>query len=189
VAARARCGFGAYFEAGQYVDHWVCEYWNDVQRRWLLVDSQIDALQTQAIKPTFDLLDVPRDRFVIAGDAWTQCRAGALDPNRCGIMHLRGLWFVAGNVLRDLASLNNMTMLPWDVWGPMPAADPIDTERLGLFDRLAELTRDPDAHFDALCAAYEQDGLRVPHTVFNAVLNREEPSAARDSAHEETVQW
>ena len=26
VAARARCGFGSYFEPGKYVDHWVCEY-------------------------------------------------------------------------------------------------------------------------------------------------------------------
>src|SRR5262249_3020708 len=26
-AARARCGFGAYFESGKFIDHWVCEYW------------------------------------------------------------------------------------------------------------------------------------------------------------------
>src|SRR5262245_3051996 len=28
IPARARCGFGAYFNPGQLVDHWVCEYWN-----------------------------------------------------------------------------------------------------------------------------------------------------------------
>ena len=28
VAARARCGFGAYFEKGMFIDHWVAEYWN-----------------------------------------------------------------------------------------------------------------------------------------------------------------
>jgi hypothetical protein len=30
---------------------------------------------------------------------------------------MRGLWFVAGNLLRDAAALNNMGMLPWDAWG------------------------------------------------------------------------
>ena len=35
-----------------------------------------------------------------------------------GIFDLRGLWFVAGNVMRDFAALNNMEMLPWDVWAP-----------------------------------------------------------------------
>ena len=29
VPARARCGFGAYFEKGKFVDHWVTEYWNE----------------------------------------------------------------------------------------------------------------------------------------------------------------
>jgi hypothetical protein len=28
VPARPRCGFGAYFNAGKFEDHWVCEYWN-----------------------------------------------------------------------------------------------------------------------------------------------------------------
>jgi hypothetical protein len=27
IPARARCGFGAYFEKGKYLDHWVTEYW------------------------------------------------------------------------------------------------------------------------------------------------------------------
>ena len=42
--ARARCGFSAYFEPGKYVDHWVCEYWNSGEARWVQVDAQLDAL-------------------------------------------------------------------------------------------------------------------------------------------------
>jgi hypothetical protein len=38
-----------------------------------------------------------------------------------------------------------------------------------------DLTREPDASFDELRKLYEQDDcLRVPDTVFNAVLNRSE---------------
>jgi hypothetical protein len=40
--ARARCGFGRYFKAGWYEDHWICEYWNDEQGRWIMVDAQLD---------------------------------------------------------------------------------------------------------------------------------------------------
>jgi hypothetical protein len=131
---------------------------------------------SDAIKPTFDLFDVPRDRFVVAGDAWARCRMGELDPDVCGIMHMKGMWFVAGNVLRDVASLNNMEMLPWDVWGAMPAPDqPVEGDALEYFDRLAALTRDPDRSFDELRDAYEHDpALRVPSRVWNAVAQRED---------------
>src|SRR5579871_3422565 len=60
-AARSRCGFGAYFEPGKFIDHWVCEYWNEQQSRWILVDAQIDDLQHQKFNIDFDVLDVPRD--------------------------------------------------------------------------------------------------------------------------------
>lgn len=176
VPARARCGFGGYFEPGQFADHWVCEYWNSDQRRWVLVDAQIDELQRGLFKPDFDLLDVPRNRFLIAGDAWVRCRADEMDPAKFGILNMRGLWFISGNLVRDAASLNNMEMLPWDVWGAMAGPDgAIDGERIAFLDRLATLTHDPDSHFAELRQLYEDDErLRVPTTVFNAVLNRSE---------------
>jgi hypothetical protein len=30
---------------------------------------------------------------------------------------LRGLWFIAGNVVREVAALDKMEMLPWDQMG------------------------------------------------------------------------
>jgi len=174
VPARARCGFGAYFISGQLEDHWVCEVWNASQARWVLVDAQLDEHQRRALKPDFDVLDVPRDRFVVAGDAWSRCRAGDAHPSRFGIFALRGLWFIAGNLLRDLAALSNMEMLPWDSWGAMPAPeDTLTDELLALLDRVAALTRSPDAAFSELRALYEgDDRLRVPKTVFNALRMR-----------------
>ena len=171
IPARARCGFGAYFEKGKFVDHWVTEYWSDPVRRWILVDPQLDARQRELFKIAFDPLDVPRDQFLVAGEAWHLCRAGKADPRAFGILHMGGLWFIAGNLVRDVAALNNREMLPWDVWGPMSQSDAeID---LALFDRLAVLSHDPDAHFHELRAVYDRQ-LAVPSTVFNAVLNRAE---------------
>jgi hypothetical protein len=176
VAARSRCGFGTYFTPGEFVDHWVVEYWDAAQERWRLVDSQIDALQKAALTPDFDPLETPRDRFLIAGDAWLQCRAGRLDPSRFGIMDMRGLWFIAGNVVRDFAALNNMEMLPWDCWGPAPESDTgLSPETVALVDRLATLTLDADDRFGELRGLYETDAsLRVPAKVFNAVRNQVE---------------
>lgn len=176
IPARARCGFGAYFESGKFVDHWVCEYWSAEQRRWMMVDAQIDPLQKKLFGIDFDLLDVPRDRFLVAGNAWMLCREGGADPAAFGIMEMKGWWFIAGNIVRDIAALNNVVMLPWDVWGGMMGVDETPVaHRLEWFDHLAELSRDPDAHFEEMRSRYESDErLRVPSTVFNAVLNRQE---------------
>jgi len=172
IAARARCGFGAYFEPGKYVDHWVTEYFDAGQGRWRLVDPQIDARQRELFKIGFDPLDVPRDQFLVAGDAWQLCRTGKAAPDAFGIMDMHGLWFIAGNVVRDLAALNNHEMLPWDVWGAMARSD--DAVDLSFIDRLAALSHAPDADPEAVREAYRDPRLAVPPTVFNAVLNRPE---------------
>lgn len=176
--ARARCGFGGYFGSGAFEDHWVCEYWDEAAQDWKLGDAQIDDVQLKLFDVDFDLMDVPRDKFLVAGDAWRLCRDGDADPAKFGLsfMNEAGYWWIASNLLRDVAALNNMEMLPWDVWGAMPAPDDtIGDEQYALFDRLAELTRVPDATFADLTAAYTDDPrLQVPPTIYNAVLNRAE---------------
>ena len=179
IPARARCGFGAYFNDGKFEDHWVCEYWNAAEKRWILADAQLDAVQKKQFKPDFDTLDVPRDQFVIAGDAWQMCRAGRADPKNFGlsmIPELHGMWFIAGNVVRDLASLNRAPMLPWDVWGMMEMKDDALTdEKKKLLDRVAELPLGGDEAFPQLRKIYESDErLRVPPVVFNVDRNASE---------------
>lgn len=174
VPARARCGFGTYFETGKYVDHWVVEYWNAGRAAWVLVDMQLDALQREKFGIDFDVLDVPRDRFVVAGDAWSLYRAGRAEASAFGTMEMHGAWFIAGNLVRDLAALNRVEMLPWDVWGAMP--QPEDTGWEAKFDDLAALSSHPDEHFELLRQRYEGgNDLQVPATVFNAVLQRPDP--------------
>ncbi|MDW3220641.1 MAG: transglutaminase-like domain-containing protein [Acidimicrobiales bacterium] len=114
--ARARCGFGGYFEPGKWVDHWIVEHWDGV--RWVQLDAQLDALQSE-VTGVADPTDLPEDHFLSAGDAWQRTRAGELDPDTFGILDMWGAWFIAGNVGRDLASLNKIEMLPWDDWGAL----------------------------------------------------------------------
>ena len=185
IPCRCRSGFGSYFNPGFYEDHVVCEYWNAAEKRWMLADPQFDEAWRNASKVDHDILDVPRDRFLIAADAWTLCQTGRSDPARVGTVNgnLRGLWFIAANLVHDLSALNKMEMLRWDVWGAMPHPDAsLKTDDLAFFDHLAALTRQPDEAFEEQRRLYEDDvRLRVPATVFNALRNRPE-SALRPAA-------
>ncbi|HTP07579.1 MAG TPA: transglutaminase-like domain-containing protein [Anaerolineae bacterium] len=158
VPARARCGFGAYFMPNHYEDHWVGEYWNAAQQRWVLVDAQLDQLQRDVLKIPFDTLDVPRDQFIIGGRAWQMIRSGDADPNSFGIFDWRGQWFVQDDLVRDFLSLNKIELLPWDGWGLMAGPeDCVPTADLALLDRIAALTIDPEVAFDEIRSLYASD--------------------------------
>jgi hypothetical protein len=175
VPARARCGFGAYFKPGWFEDHWVAEYFDD--GRWKLVDAQIDELQREHLGLSFDLTDVPRDRFVIAGDGWALTRAGRADPDRFGLTSINeaGAWWIAANLMRDAAALDNLELLPWDLWGAMP--EPEDTVDVALFDGLAAATAGPD--LAAVRRLLADERLRVPDEVFNVQHGRKEALGPR----------
>ncbi len=178
IPARARWGFAAYFNPNFYEDHVLCEYWDSDEKRWKLADPQFDEVWRAQRKIAHDIVDVPRDRFIITHDAWERWRAGLSDPSKFGIAwgNLRGLWFIADSLVRDAASLNKMEMLMWDGWGGMVAPDEnVPDDKLDFFDRLAALTRNPDASFEDIQAFYQADErLRVPPVVFNSLLVNEE---------------
>jgi hypothetical protein len=121
IPARARCGFAAYFAAGEWIDHWVTEYWDAARERWVRADPQLDETLLSKLGIDLDPADLPAEAFMAGGDAWLCHRWGSCDAQRFGIADLRGPWFVAGNVVRDLAALNKVEVLPWDVWGPLGA--------------------------------------------------------------------
>lgn len=165
-AARARCGFADYFEPGRHVDHWVTEYWDGAERRWVRIDAQLDAMQRAAITPAFDTEDQPPGPFLPGGEAWQRCRQGEADPATFGIMDMWGLWFVQANVVRDVAALNKMELLPWDVWGRMAFKEDPDPDTASLTDRVADAVATGD--LAAIRRVYEDDDVRVPDKVFDA---------------------
>lgn len=166
IPARARCGFGRYFTKGWFEDHWVCEYWNQDQSRWIMVDAQLDEFQCRALKVKFDPLDVPRDRFIVGGKAWLSCRNDETHPDKFGIFDMRGLWFIRGNLVRDVASLNKVELLPWDGWGLIDHEDSdISSEELTFLDNVALMTFDK-VDFFGIQEAYEtSEGLAVPQVI------------------------
>ncbi len=116
VPARVRCGFAAYFRAGPWEDHWICEYWLQGERRWRQVDAQLDDVLTKHLGIGFDPTDLPADMFLSAGDAWLRCRSGQADAAGFGHGTARGMWFIRVNVIRDHLVLNGSEVSAWDSW-------------------------------------------------------------------------
>ncbi len=159
--ARVRCGFARYFEPGFFTDHVVCEYWKAEEERWALADAMLDVVLRKAYGVTFESIDVPREQFILAGQAWQQYRAGALDPSRCGLSAKgpRGLAFIRAALLRDVAALNKIELLTQDTWDIEGA----ESERgmteadLALLDRVAALSLAGNDAFADLRLIFEDD--------------------------------
>jgi hypothetical protein len=145
IPARVRCGFATYLAPNRYEDHWICEHWIQRQNRWSIVDAQIDALQRRHLNVVFDTTDVPRDRFLTAGQVWRMCRTGEATPADCGNAAATGLWFVRVNVVRDLLALTKTEISPWDFWRQIsPASRALDDETVTACDNLVSITLDAD---------------------------------------------
>lgn len=153
IPSRARCGFGGYFAADRWLDHWIVERWDG--DRWVRHDAQVDDLQRQLFRLPFDPIDLPVGRFLAGGEAWLACQEGREDGDAFGILDEWGQWFIRGNIARDLAALNKVELLPWDLWGdlaqdePPPGGDP-------WVDALSTLIGSGD--HAAIRARYEADG-------------------------------
>lgn len=174
IPARLRSGFADYFGSdGFHGDHVVTEYW-DNERGWLLADPQLaDPVVSDTWKVDFDPMDVPRDRFLVAGKAWQAIRAGDADPKTFGL-HLPeegpmfGEWFVAHDIRIDLAALNKVETLLWDTWGTGAGGDrEMTNATCELYDQTSLVVCD-DVAFDAARKLFaENEGLRTPKTVLS----------------------
>ncbi|MHC3473258.1 transglutaminase-like domain-containing protein [Streptomyces sp. 7R007] len=169
VPARIRSGFADYFaDDGFHFDHVVTEYWDGERERWLLADPQL----TDRYTVGFDPMDVPRDRFVVASEVWRAVRAGEADQRTFGLHPPEegpfwGERFIAGNIRLDLAMLNKVETLLWDVWGEDEGefGTPLPESSRAFYDRVAPVVSG-DVSFTAVRELFTgNDTLRTPRTV------------------------
>jgi hypothetical protein len=116
IPSRVRNGFTLYLDPSFHWDHFICEYWNRSEKRWVFVDPNVGKEERHSWGVTVDNLDIPRDEFLVGGKAWQLCRKGKLDHNLCGIKEpgIQGWWFVRRSIMLDLLNLNKEELLPWD---------------------------------------------------------------------------
>lgn len=120
VPARSRCGFcpapDNRFGAGRFLDHWWVEYWNSDLARWVRIDTAMDQRLATALQLDFDPRDIPSGKYLSGAETWQRCKAGEADPALFGVPEIWGAGIIRGNVVRDLAALNKVELLPWDQW-------------------------------------------------------------------------
>jgi transglutaminase superfamily protein len=163
VPARMRAGFAGYFQPGFFGDHWVVEFW-DGTGAWRLLDAQV-AGDHGDYGVDIDPLNVPRDAFLVGGQAWQDCRTGRRNPDDFGVVRgeIAGMWEIQGNVIRDLASLNRLEMLPWDNWGLITKHyEQLNAEEVGVLDRAAAISAAGGPVEDAIEFYWSDERLQVP---------------------------
>lgn len=166
IPARVRSGFADYLGPdGFHGDHVVTEFRDD-RHGWRLADPMLtDPAHVDTARVDFDPMDVPRNRFLVAGRAWQAIRAGTANPDAFGVHPpeegpLVGEWFVAHDMRIDLAALNKVETLLWDTWGAGRGGDRTMTDEIrALYDRVAD---DECGHLFA-----EHEELRPPATVIS----------------------
>jgi len=124
IPARLRVGFADYLVPGYWEDHWLCEWRHG--GRWKRLDVEFAAIGGVS----FDTLDVPRERFLTASEAWYRIKDEPEIAKRFGVssLNLCGEWFVAGSLLREVAALRKLELKPWDYWGLSKDLSPVSTE-------------------------------------------------------------
>lgn len=162
IPARVRCGFATYFQQGQGVDHWIVEYLDDSERRWVRVDPEILGGDVLA-RPD----DLPPGAFLSGGEAWAAFRVGDIDASSFGVYGTDnwGGAEIRGNAVKDLAALNKVEMLPWDEWGRMTAAyrGEAGPDYDELLDELAATCNEDDPR--AIASLYRHPALCVPEAL------------------------
>ena len=159
IPARARCGFATYFEPGKGLDHWVTEYWDQQGPGGYVLTPRSWASRCSHTLRTCN----PESSFS-GGEAWNAYRDGRIDAGSFGVYGTDnwGAGEIRGNLVKDLAALNKVEMLPWDVWGRMKQAyrDDAGADYDELLDEVAAACAADDPV--ALTELYARDELCVP---------------------------
>lgn len=145
IPARIRSGFAPYINIGHptySVDHVVTEYWDE--GRWKLVDAE----QSESVRArngiTFDVFDIPRDRFLVAGQVWQAVRSGRAEAKNYGCSpddtFWCAEWAIRTRMINDINSLAKVEYLLWDSWGLMNYKETLSEDEWAALDRAAALT-------------------------------------------------
>ena len=168
-AARVRVGFAAYLGEGMRRgicrDHWVTEAWDEQRNAWFLVDSQIDDIQRAHLQITFDPVHLPAEQFFTAARAWALCRKSKAKSRDFGVnKKVKGWPYMRAQLLRELAALNKVEVLPWDNWWPLGTKEEIQVtamERKSL-DHISAAINGLDEQFDDLRVLYDDPDFSGP---------------------------
>lgn len=160
IPCRVRSGNAPYFDMGDLgdvsSDHWINQYWDNEQNRWVTLD--VDG--SLSLNKNFDPYDIAEGIFDFPANAWLNIRAGKENEKRFrNAKPKTGRIVVLWSLFYDYHSIMN-NEIPY-VHTPRMAQEGVfekltetDLERI---DRLAALMIDPDKNFDELLRLWETE--------------------------------
>lgn len=181
IPARLRSGFATFFVPKKYFDHWICEYWNELEKRWVRVDPWMSQIyyRREILPPelfegllslNYNFHDVTNEYFITGGQAWINCREYGHNPKDYGTYEdfLKGTWFIRDNMIRDLLCLNKIEPLPWDCWGIMGRENSdIKEKELKILDNLAEILN--KGNLKGINILQELESLQITDSILKSI--------------------
>ena len=155
VPARIRCGFADYLMPGKLEPHWICEYWQSLEKRWVGVDAQLDRYQVELFKIDFDPCDLPENRYVIPGKIWLSKNSKTDKAQIPKPMQLLTFGLTKNSLIRDFLALNRVELLPQDKFQLMnKKMAQLNSADKTLLAKLATISTGSDRDFLMLRAAF-----------------------------------
>ncbi len=162
IPTRVRAGNAPYFDMGNLgevsTDHWIAQYWNEKENRWITID--VDG--SWSLGKKFDPYDMPEGTFDFPANAWLDVRAGKADPQRFhNAKPEKGAIVIAWSLFYDFHCLMNNEILyiygPAGGYGGYEKFNSLTIEELAKIDNLAQLMQKPDDNFEELLKIWESD--------------------------------
>lgn len=148
-SVRVRSGFAPWIRKTEACDHWICQYYNNDEERW--VDYDVDE----------EIHDDPSKKLIMAAEAWLDVRAGKKECNY--FVHgscIKGLPMLARSVFFDFHALMNdeISYLFFPTYiDTNEEFFNLSTEELKEIDDLATLLLEPDKNFDEIKYLFRND--------------------------------
>lgn len=154
IPARVRSGFAGYWE-GSVVsdDHWITEYWNQEEGRWVAID--IDGSYHDV---GFDLYDMPKGKYEYSAEVWLDVRRGTKKGEKfLNASGHTGLVVIAWELFYDFHCLMNSEILytHHPEFVTLTKFKKCTEEKLQELDHFAELMINPDENFAELKKIWE----------------------------------
>jgi hypothetical protein len=148
IAARVRPGYAPYIHPERIEDHWITQYWQESEQRWITID-----VDTSFEQRPFDAFDMQPTAFEFAAQAWLAVRAGTALASAYRTYGDSALPELATQVVCDLHCLmnNEITYTQY----PAHVASDFEGEKLQVIDALARLLLEPDENFTQLQTIWE----------------------------------
>ena len=161
IPARCRGGFETRHSADKHHDHWICEYWNISEDRWIKIDPELNPFLRNEWNTRYNYLDLPENAFLTGSDTWKSCRAGEKNPDHFGIMGdqwIGGWDFVLNEMILDFMALNKVESLPWDDNRlTKKGYRRLKVKESALLDKAAELVSSGDESFHEIRSLYKNN--------------------------------